>query len=212
MRSHQPNSHNHRQASAHGSTSHTPQASKPQTPSSVHKRDPQHMSEKEVDKRLERLRITATWLDACMTVPCTCNRVKFGVESLVGLVPVIGDFAGVIMALVFISAICGTFHTPASIKVQMFLNVALDFVVGLVPLLGDIFDIMFKANMRNMDLIKSHVRSIRTSMQAVEMGTRATAAADEPKAPVSAYIPHVPIKKGAGRKILERVAAPAPTK
>ncbi|KAJ1865037.1 molecular chaperone [Coemansia sp. RSA 989] len=114
------------------------------------------MSEKEVDKRLERLRITATWLDACMTVPCTCNRVKFGVESLVGLVPVIGDFAGIIMALVFISAIFGTFHTPASIKVQMFLNVALDFVVGLVPLLGDIFDIMFKANMRNMDLIESH--------------------------------------------------------
>ncbi|KAJ2452751.1 molecular chaperone [Coemansia sp. RSA 2336] len=209
MRSHQPNSHSHtrHQASAHDSTLHTPHASKPQTPSSVHKRDPQHMSEKEVNKRLKRLRRTATWLDACMTVPCTCNRVRFGVESLVGLVPVIGDFAGVVMALVFISAICGTFHTPASIKVQMFLNVALDFIVGLVPLLGDIFDIMFKANIRNMDLIESHVRSTRTSMQAIEMGTGATttaAAAGGPKAPVSAYIPRVPIKKGAGRKVLER--------
>ncbi|KAJ2846663.1 molecular chaperone [Coemansia brasiliensis] len=125
-------------------------------------------------------------------------------ESLVGLVPVIGDFAGVIMALVFISAICGTFHTPTSIKVQMFLNVALDFIVGLVPLLGDIFDIMFKANIRNMDLIEKHVHSIRTSMQAIEMGTGA-AANDGPKTPVSAYIPHVPIKKGAGRKVLEPV-------
>ncbi|PIA14796.1 hypothetical protein COEREDRAFT_30875, partial [Coemansia reversa NRRL 1564] len=83
--------------------------------------------------------------------------VRFGVDSLIGLIPIIGDFAGVVLALLYVSMICKQFQTPASIKTQMFINVAIDFVVGLVPILGDIIDIMFKANMRNHRLIEKYV-------------------------------------------------------
>ncbi|KAJ2338603.1 hypothetical protein GGF43_006840, partial [Coemansia sp. RSA 2618] len=177
--------------------SQTPHASKPQTPAKPpSKRDPLTMSEAEVKKRLKRLRRQAQFLDSCLYVPCTCKRVKLGVDSLVGLIPVIGDFAGVVMALLFVSMVCSRFHTPGWIKTQMFLNVALDFVVGLVPVVGDIFDILFKANMRNLALIEKHVGEVRSSEQAIELGS---AAAGTPgvKAPASAYIPRIPIKKGA---------------
>ncbi|KAJ2275076.1 hypothetical protein EV176_002799 [Coemansia sp. RSA 451] len=192
------------QHASHGSRPHTPHANKPQTPR-ADKRDLLTMNQAEVDKRLKRLRRQAKFLDACFYVPCTCQRVRLGVESLVGLVPVIGDFAGVIMSLLFVSMICGRFHTPASIKTQMFLNVALDFVIGLVPVLGDIFDILFKANMRNLELIERHVKEVRSSAQAIELG----AAVPKVKAPASAYIPRIPIKKGAAGRILERTRAPA---
>ncbi|KAJ2369089.1 hypothetical protein H4S01_001217 [Coemansia sp. RSA 2610] len=181
-------------------------AGKPPTPPkqpTVDKRDPLTMSADEVSARLEKLRKRARFLDACMYVPCTCHKVKFGVESMLGLVPIVGDFAGLILAFLFVSMICGKFHTPASIKTQMVLNIAIDFTVGLVPILGDIFDIAFKANLRNMALIERHVERQRRSTQAAEMGT----AAPGVKAPASAYIPRIPIKKGATGRVLERAAA-----
>ncbi|KAJ2793734.1 hypothetical protein H4R20_006452, partial [Coemansia guatemalensis] len=160
----------HASTTAPAAMQHTPHSSKPHTPSEMSRRDPLNMTQVEADKRLEKLRRRAKFLDAAMYVPCTCKRVRFGVDSLIGLVPVIGDFAGIVLALLYVSMICREFHTPASIKSQMFINVAIDFVVGLVPILGDIIDIMFKANMRNHRLIEKYVVERRSSTQGMEMG------------------------------------------
>ncbi|KAJ2158597.1 molecular chaperone [Coemansia sp. RSA 552] len=162
------------------------------------------MTQAEVKKRLDRLESTARFLDSCWVMPCTCNRVRFGMDSLVGFVPVIGDFAGVIMALLYVGAICGVFSTPAHIKAQMFLNVAIDFCVGLVPVLGDIVDILFKANMRNHTLISRYVEERRSSGLPLEMGgLPVDPARPKVSAPASAYIPKVPFKPGAGRRVAD---------
>ncbi|KAJ2770044.1 hypothetical protein IWQ57_002839, partial [Coemansia nantahalensis] len=145
-------------------------ADKPRAQTAYDRRDPLSIDQKTRDKKMKRLRRQARFLDAAMTVPCTCGRARFGVEALVGLIPIAGDFAGVILALLYVSMICSEFHTPPTIKTQMFINIAIDFVVGLVPLLGDIFDVIFKANLRNYRLIENHVDAMRSSARGMELG------------------------------------------
>ncbi|KAJ2710921.1 hypothetical protein H4R19_003506 [Coemansia spiralis] len=175
------------------------QADKPRAAAPYDHRDPLGIDQKTRDKKMKRLRRHAKFLDAALTVPCTCGRARFGVDALIGLVPVVGDFAGVVLALLYVSMICREFHTPATIKTQMFVNVAIDFVVGLVPLLGDIVDVMFKANLRNFRLIESHVDALRSSARNMEMG-RLDADGRlprKPSPPVAAYLPSVPLRPDA---------------
>ncbi|KAJ1730447.1 hypothetical protein LPJ61_003004 [Coemansia biformis] len=176
----------------------TPPDGKSQAQAAYDHRDPLSISQKARDKKMKRLRLHAKFLDAALTVPCTCGRVRFGAESLVGLVPIVGDFAGVIMSLLFVSMICREFHTPATIKSQMMVNVAIDFVFGLVPVLGDIFDVLFKANMRNCQLIENHVDAMRSSAQGMEMGALdAGRSPKRPSAPAAAYLPKIPLRPDA---------------
>ncbi|KAJ4161622.1 uncharacterized protein LMH87_007651 [Akanthomyces muscarius] len=74
-------------------------------------------------------------------------RVSFGWSSVIGLVPLAGDLADSILALLVVRTACRIEDgLPVSLKLKMFLNVALDFVVGLVPILGDLADALLKAN------------------------------------------------------------------
>ena len=92
--------------------------------------------------------------DSSIRLPFT--RFKFGVEAIIGIVPVIGDFAGLILSsyVLFEAQRLGvSWH----IKLRMLLNMAIDFFGGLVPVFGDIFDAFFKANTRNTRLLKNHI-------------------------------------------------------
>ncbi|KAI8318947.1 hypothetical protein GQ54DRAFT_250605, partial [Martensiomyces pterosporus] len=120
-------------------------------------RDPASLPQTEVDTRLKSLRRRARFLDSQFS--CCCGLFRFGVEAVIGLIPVIGDFAGVFLALTYMNTIRRKFDVPPSLVSQMMFNIAIDFVVGLVPLLGDIVDMMFKANMRNYRLVEEHVQS-----------------------------------------------------
>jgi len=94
-------------------------------------------------------------LDSAIRVPGT--RYRFGIDAIIGLVPGIGDAIGAIFSafIVFQAARLGA-STPTLIR--MMGNVALDTIVGEIPLLGDLFDAGWKANVRNMALLEAHLQ------------------------------------------------------
>ena len=97
--------------------------------------------------RLERL---AWLLDSSIRIPGTRRTV--GIDALIGLVPVVGDLVGVALSS-YILAEAARLGAGRSVLARMAFNIALEGVVGMVPLLGDAFDAAWKANRRNMRLL-----------------------------------------------------------
>lgn len=83
---------------------------------------------------------------------------RFGWESAIGLIPFAGDAIGVCMALLLFKK-CMTVDggLPSQVSMKMLINIILDFVVGLVPILGDLADAAFKANTKNLRLLERHL-------------------------------------------------------
>ena len=100
--------------------------------------------------RLSGARALAHLLDDGIRIPVV--GVRFGLDPVIGLIPGLGDFAGAIMSgyVVVLGARLGA---PNSVILRMIGNVAVDTVGGSVPLLGDLFDIGFKSNIRNVALL-----------------------------------------------------------
>ena len=103
--------------------------------------------------RIERLERLAHNLDSRYRVPGT--RIRFGWDSILGLVPGIGDVAALAPAA-FIWLEAHRMGAPMSLKGRMALNTGLDWVVGSVPLVGDLLDVGLKANRRNVALMRAH--------------------------------------------------------
>jgi len=103
---------------------------------------------------LERCRTAATLLDDAVRVPGTSFRV--GADPLVGLLPVAGDAAMALPGL-YVLAEAYRFGAPRTTLFRMAANVGLDLTVGSVPVLGTLFDAVWKANRRNVDLLESHL-------------------------------------------------------
>jgi hypothetical protein len=105
--------------------------------------------------RLEHLRAMSRLLDNAFTIPGT--RYRFGLDALIGLVPGLGDAVSAVFSgyLVLQASRMGA---PRSVVTRMIGNVAIDTIVGWIPLLGDIFDVAWKSNVRNMALLEQHVR------------------------------------------------------
>ena len=93
-------------------------------------------------------------LDSAIRIPGT--KFTFGLDSIVGLIPGAGDLASALMSgyIVLASARMGV---PPSVVVRMILNLGVDTVVGSVPLIGDLFDVGFRANTRNAQLLDRHL-------------------------------------------------------
>jgi hypothetical protein len=106
------------------------------------------------DPAVERLRSLARLLDTAFQVPGT--RYRFGIDAIIGLVPGIGDAVSAVfsMFIVFQAARMGVSRATL---MRMLGNVALDTIVGEVPLLGDLFDAGWKSNTRNIGLLESHL-------------------------------------------------------
>ncbi|SFF56872.1 protein of unknown function [Fontimonas thermophila] len=102
----------------------------------------------------QRIRRLATWLDSGIAIPGT--HVRIGVEALIGLLPIAGDAVGLLLGLWLLYEAV-RLRAPASLFVRMLGNVALDAVVGAVPVIGDAFDFAFKSNRRNARLLDAHL-------------------------------------------------------
>lgn len=105
--------------------------------------------------QLERLRTLSRLLDSAFVIPGT--RYRFGFDGLVGLVPGVGDAVGAIFSA-YIILQASRLGAPQSVVTRMIGNVALDTLVGWVPILGDIFDVAWKSNLRNMALLETHLQ------------------------------------------------------
>lgn len=104
--------------------------------------------------RLQRIRRLSHVLDNAIGIPGT--RIRFGLDPLLGLLPGGGDTASAVLSayIVFEAA---RFGVPRELLMQMVGNLLLDATVGSVPVLGDLFDVTWKANTRNMALLESHL-------------------------------------------------------
>jgi hypothetical protein len=93
-------------------------------------------------------------LDNSIPLPGT-NR-RFGLDAIIGLVPGFGDAAGSLMSA-YIVVQAARLGAPASSLVRMVLNVGIEAVVGAIPFAGDLFDAWFKANARNVTLLRQEL-------------------------------------------------------
>ncbi len=105
--------------------------------------------------KLQNLRKLSDLWDRSLGVPGT--RFKVGLESLVGLLPVGGDFIGILMSVYILSQAI-QFKLPKSVLAEMIFNIVIDGAVGSIPILGDIFDTTWKANTKNVNLLEAHLR------------------------------------------------------
>ena len=108
----------------------------------------------EAGARLRHLRRFAHWLDDGIKLPWI--PVRMGLDSIIGLVPGFGDAAGAVLgAWILVEA--ARLRASRSTLVRILYNIAVDAVVGTIPLLGDIFDVVWKANLRNVSLLERHL-------------------------------------------------------
>lgn len=97
------------------------------------------------------------WLmDRAFVIPGT--RVRVGLDALLGLVPIGGDVLTGLVQTGLVLIALGRYRVPPVVAARMMANVLLDVGVGAIPLLGDLFDVAFKANTRNLQLLTPYLR------------------------------------------------------
>jgi hypothetical protein len=104
------------------------------------------------EQRLARLDALARLLDVAFVLPGT--NIRYGVDGIVRLIPVVGDLIASAFSLWLVRE-ARTLGAPWHVTARMLANVALEGTVGMVPIAGDAFDVMFRANMRNMRLLRN---------------------------------------------------------
>lgn len=104
-------------------------------------------------RRLRRLHGIARLMDTAIRIPGT--GIRFGADSVFGLIPVIGDAGGALVGLYLINE-ARRMGVPSAKLVQMLGNLGVDAFVGSVPVAGDLFDLFFKSHRRNLDIILDH--------------------------------------------------------
>ena len=112
-------------------------------------------------QRIARIDALATLLDTAFILPGI--NVRFGLDALIGLVPGIGDAITTTLSLYIVHE-ARQLGAPRHVIVRMLANVMIDGFVGAVPLVGDAFDVLWRANRRNMRLLQDWLR--RTELDA----------------------------------------------
>ncbi|MCC2658854.1 MAG: hypothetical protein K0Q76_3962 [Panacagrimonas sp.] len=109
-------------------------------------------------------------LDGMLRVPGT--RFRFGLDSIIGLVPGVGDVVGLLLGatILYESVRAGA---PRALLVRMVGNAAADALGGLIPGIGDLFDFAFKSNQRNARLLMEHLDRVeaRPALEAPRRGS-----------------------------------------
>jgi hypothetical protein len=112
------------------------------------------------EARLKRVRLLSRLLDEQFRIPGTTYRV--GLDGLLGLIPGVGDAAGAFLSA-YILYEATRLSAPKTLLLRMVANIGIDTVVGAIPVVGDIFDIAWKANKKNASLLHAYLASQRTS-------------------------------------------------
>lgn len=107
------------------------------------------------EKEIQELEKIAQWLDNKFRIPGT--SIRFGIDSLLGLIPGIGD-TSTLLVTVLLTERARRYGVPSHIRGKMYGNAAIDWLIGLVPFLGDLFDVGWKANLRNVALLRKHMQ------------------------------------------------------
>src|SRR5689334_10637016 len=111
------------------------------------------MNSKNAGSQFRGLNTLASLMDNRFRIPGT--NIRFGFDALIGLVPGIGDLVSFAVSAYIISEASKN-GASGYVRSRMILNVAIDTIVGAIPFMGDIFDVGFKANQKNMRLLQQH--------------------------------------------------------
>jgi hypothetical protein len=103
------------------------------------------------EQRIARIEAIAKLLDVAFVLPGT--NIRYGIDGLIGLIPIVGDIITTAISLWLVRE-ARALGAPWYLTARMLGNVAVDGVVGIVPFAGDAFDVMFRANMRNVRLLR----------------------------------------------------------
>lgn len=125
---------------------------------------------------LNRIRKFSRLLDTAFRVPFTPFRI--GWDPIIGLIPGLGDAIDTAMSayLLFLAA---RFQLPRNVFGWMVFNIALEAVVGAIPLIGDLFDAYYKSNIRNLALLEQHLQA--TEPELTQLDTTTIQSSQSPK-------------------------------
>ena len=107
-----------------------------------------------VTEDVERLDRFATQMDALFYIPGT--RLSVGVDSILGLVPVVGDTVALAPQL-YVMLEARRLGASTHAQGRMLFNVGIDYLIGMIPLAGDLFDLGWRANIRNVDILREEL-------------------------------------------------------
>jgi len=118
-----------------------------------------------VPSTLRRIEKLSRVLDTALPIPGTTRRI--GLDGLLGLIPGVGDMLGAACSsyIIFEAARLGASKRTI---VRMLGNVVVEMVVGIIPIVGDVFDIVWQANVRNLDLLRSQTEELSTAKRSPE--------------------------------------------
>ncbi|MFQ1699963.1 DUF4112 domain-containing protein [Loktanella agnita] len=119
----------------------------------------------DIDFELSRIRRVAYRMDAIFFIPGT--NISIGFDTLLGLIPVVGDAIAALPALWMIRQAHQLGASPGTLA-YMTLNTTLDFAIGSIPIAGDIFDALYKANIRNYKALARNLEKRAASAREVK--------------------------------------------
>ncbi|HEX7873164.1 MAG TPA: DUF4112 domain-containing protein [Sphingobium sp.] len=102
----------------------------------------------------QRIEIMERLLEGVVTLPGT--RQRFGLDAILGLIPIVGDIASAAMGAWIVWEARNLGLSKFQL-VRMSANVAVDTAIGAVPFVGDAFDFFFRSNSRNLKIIRRHL-------------------------------------------------------
>ncbi len=108
----------------------------------------------DTDAELDRIEKLVQILDNWFLIPGT--NVRVGLDAIVGLIPGAGDVV-MLLANIHVVQRLSELGLPALVRLRMYGNVLIDLAVGAIPILGDIFDVAFKSNVRNLALARRYL-------------------------------------------------------
>jgi hypothetical protein len=108
--------------------------------------------------RIEGLRRISQLLDSAFELPGTSYRI--GLDPVIGLVPWVGDLVSPLFTIALLWQ-AREMALPRVVQLRMVINVAIDALIGAVPVAGDLFDFAWKANNMNMALLERHAHTAR---------------------------------------------------
>lgn len=105
-------------------------------------------------EKLEFIKRYAKLLDSQFTIPGT--KFKFGLDPILSLIPVLGSFSGLLSGFIFI-LLAHRQRVSGKAKMMMTKNVLIDYIYGLIPILGNIKDFFYKSNLKNVKILEEHL-------------------------------------------------------
>ena len=133
-----------------------------------------HKIEPEIPKEILYAEKLVYWMDEAFKIPFI--NFRFGIDPLIGLIPWVGDVVSFVISALILKSLASA-GMPKSLVWKMFGNIALDFGIGLVPFLGDVWDFFNKANRKNLRIARAYFETQHYANQHISGSTETRIAA-----------------------------------